>query len=293
MDQFRGYTVAGMFVVNFLSGLQATPALLIHHNTYFSYADSIFPGFLFAVGFSYRLTALRRIPRDGTRRAFGHYFQRAMALVLVSIVMYGFGTGFSDWQRLDAHAVRHFFAVMFKANLWEVLAIIGVTQIFIFPVIAASMTTRVLAMTVCLAAHVVLSYAFNFDMVYGRSNGIDALLGTTGIRAWDGGPLGILAWSVVMLAGSISYDIVAHRQPFDAIRRLLVWGALLMGMGYAASCLTRLYDVSPGAHVHGRLAASPVWPPWQRAAGDRCQNSWWNLRWSHRHRQPRGRRTIG
>jgi len=267
MDQFRGYTVAGMFVVNFLSGLQATPKLLIHHNTYFSYADSIFPGFLFAVGFSYRLTALRRVARDGPRRAFGHYFQRAMALVLVSIVMYGFGTGFSDWRQLDAHAVRHFFAVMFKANLWEVLAIIGVTQIFIFPVIAASMTTRALVMTVCLAAHVVLSYAFNFDMVYGRPNGIDALLGTTGIRAWDGGPLGILTWSVVMLAGSISYDIVAHRRPSDAIRRLLVWGTLLMGMGYAASCLTRLYDVSPGAHAHGRLAASPVWPPWQRAAG--------------------------
>ena len=35
MDQFRGYTVAGMFVVNFLAGLHATPKLLIHHNTYF------------------------------------------------------------------------------------------------------------------------------------------------------------------------------------------------------------------------------------------------------------------
>ena len=59
LDQFRGYTVLGMFVVNFLGAFTATPALLKHHNTYFSYADSIMPQFFFAVGFAYRLTFLR------------------------------------------------------------------------------------------------------------------------------------------------------------------------------------------------------------------------------------------
>ncbi len=32
MDQFRGYTVAGMFVVNFVGGLTAFPEVLKHHN---------------------------------------------------------------------------------------------------------------------------------------------------------------------------------------------------------------------------------------------------------------------
>ena len=32
MDQFRGYTVAGMFVVNFVGGLAAFPEVLKHHN---------------------------------------------------------------------------------------------------------------------------------------------------------------------------------------------------------------------------------------------------------------------
>ena len=58
MDQFRGYTVAGMCVVNFLGGLQAIHPVLKHNNNYFSYADTIMPSFLFACGFSYRLTAL-------------------------------------------------------------------------------------------------------------------------------------------------------------------------------------------------------------------------------------------
>lgn len=57
MDQFRGYTVAGMFLVNFVGGLAAFPEVLKHHNglPYFSYADTIMPSFMFAAGFSYRL----------------------------------------------------------------------------------------------------------------------------------------------------------------------------------------------------------------------------------------------
>ncbi len=61
LDQFRGYTVAGMLLVNFLGGYQAVPAILKHHNTYCSYADTIMPQFFFAVGFAYRLTFLRRV----------------------------------------------------------------------------------------------------------------------------------------------------------------------------------------------------------------------------------------
>ena len=74
MDQFRGYTVAGMFLVNFVGGLAAFPEVLKHHNhhPYFSYADSIMPSFMFAVGFSYRLTTLRRLAQAGAVRAYGH-----------------------------------------------------------------------------------------------------------------------------------------------------------------------------------------------------------------------------
>ncbi len=65
MDQFRGYTVAGMFLVNFVGGLIAFPEVLKHHNDqpYFSYADTIMPSFMFAAGFSFRLTALRRLAK--------------------------------------------------------------------------------------------------------------------------------------------------------------------------------------------------------------------------------------
>jgi predicted acyltransferase len=97
MDQFRGYTVAGMFVVNFLASFGAIHALFKHNNTYFSFADSIMPSFMFAVGFSFRLTYLRRVVQAGYWPTVRSYVRRSIALVVVSLVMYGFGSTFQHW----------------------------------------------------------------------------------------------------------------------------------------------------------------------------------------------------
>src|SRR3954453_21567156 len=94
MDQFRGYTVAGMFVVNFLGGLAVVHKVFKHNNTFFSYADSIMPSFMFAVGFSYRLTLLRRLQQVGRAEAYHRIIVRSLALVLLSLVLSGFDQSF-------------------------------------------------------------------------------------------------------------------------------------------------------------------------------------------------------
>jgi predicted acyltransferase len=99
MDQFRGYTVAGMFLVNLLSSFAVIHPVLKHNDIYFSYADSIMPSFLFAVGFSFRLTYLRRIQQLGHWSAVCTYVRRSVALVVVSLVMYGFGNEFGSWNQ--------------------------------------------------------------------------------------------------------------------------------------------------------------------------------------------------
>src|SRR3954462_10969048 len=71
LDQFRGYTVVGMLLVNFVGGYKVVPAILKHHNTYCSHADTIMPQCFFAVGFAYRLTFLRRLERLGFWAAGG------------------------------------------------------------------------------------------------------------------------------------------------------------------------------------------------------------------------------
>ncbi len=266
MDQFRGYTVAGMFVVNFLGGMELIHQVLKHNNTHFSYADSIMPSFMFACGFSYRLTILRRIPELGTWTAYRRVIWRSLALVLVSLVMYGFDDRFTSWNEMTAEGVREFIARLLKANLWEVLAIIGLAQILILPVIAAGPRVRAATMIALLIIHGLISYGFNYDFVHGRPNGFDAFWGAAGHRAWDGGFFGLLMWSVPMLAGTLAFDAWMNLGPGRASGRMLGWGLALMLLGYGLSCLTRLYDVPP-ASLPGQdgIAASPVIPPWRNA----------------------------
>src|SRR5262249_4690827 len=192
MDQFRGYTVAGMFIVNFVGGLAAFPEVLKHHNghPYFSYADTIMPSFIFAAGFSYRLTTLRRLAQQGAARTYGHILVRSLALVLISLVMYANGDidPFKSWSEMTPEGIWERVGGLLKADLWEVLAIIGVTQVLLMPVIAASPRVRTVAGIACAAIHLLISYAFNFNFVYGQPNWMDdTIWGLTGKSAWDGG----------------------------------------------------------------------------------------------------------
>jgi predicted acyltransferase len=278
MDQFRGYTVAGMIIVNFVGGLKLVPAVMKHHNIYFSYADTIMPSFLFAAGFSFRLSMLRRSARLGVPRAFGHAVLRGLGLVLVSWMMYGFNQEFKSWKDVvpdpaaqsagtaqdsaAAHPVLDFVAREIKANLWEVLAIIGVAQILLLPVITAPFRVRLAAMCVMMSAHLVFSYWFNFAFVHGQPNVFSTVWGVEKTTCWDGGMFGLLSWGTIMLAGSLAYDVVVADPPRRAAGRLLAWGTVLMVVGYLLSCLTTLYDVDV-ADAKGlpEVAASPVLPP--------------------------------
>ncbi|QEH33797.1 hypothetical protein OJF2_23260 [Aquisphaera giovannonii] len=275
MDQFRGYTVAGMFLVNFVGGLTAMPAVLKHHNIYFSYADTIMPGFMFAAGFSYRLAVLRRLERDGPAAAYGKFFVRSLMLVLVSLVMYAAeDCEVRRWAELEGTGLWKSLAETLKANLWETLAIIGVTQMFLMPVIARGTKVRIGTIAACLATHVAISQWFNFFFVYGQPNWLDELLGLTGKSAWDGGFFGIMAWAVPMLFGSLSYDWMMTRSPGRAAGLQVGLGAALMLVGYASNCAATLYDTDKGTvEVLGKdVAASPVIPPFGNFQGRSFQS---------------------
>jgi hypothetical protein len=334
MDQFRGYTVAGMFVVNFLSSFAVIHPVLKHNNTYFSYADSIMPSFLFAVGFSFRLTYLRRVVQAGYWPTVRTYVRRSVALVVVSLVMYGFGSEFKTWNQFsqmppefepfrpkasrthsfdelirqareanpkadertivalaseigakldDARTedavrvagvegsdfvgpasrriqdwndlspnkkmlvhLRIAAGKLLKSDLWETLAIIGATQLVVLPFVGWSFLGRFTALVVLGAAHLLLSYWFNWDFLYGlNDNWLSKAWMTGHSRGWDGGFFGPLAWAIAMLAGTLAYDLVigAQSRTSGAVR-LIVWGIAFMAVGYGMSCLSRLYEQS-------------------------------------------------
>ncbi|MGE3316663.1 MAG: heparan-alpha-glucosaminide N-acetyltransferase domain-containing protein [Planctomycetaceae bacterium] len=350
MDQFRGYTVAGMFLVNFLGNFAAIHAVLKHNQTYFSYADSIMPSFMFAVGFSYRLTFLRRRGQVGWVKTSLSYIRRSMALVAVSLAMYGLGGGFGkigefeempdeyqprrafasapapeflnqvhaeleaikdpaappavELEKLSAEekaarmkefeeqkksiaeqraAVQKKFAdiaagerakftdaeverrasfealpygrkiwlgwkifllKLAKSQVWETLAIIGMTQIVLLPVIAAPTSIRVIALFGLCAWDIFMAHWFNWGFVHGyRDNWMVQLWGTGTDRSWDGGFFGALTWGIAMLGGTITFDIMRHNSNSQsAATKLACWGVGLMVLGYSLSCMTRLYE---------------------------------------------------
>lgn len=235
LDQFRGYTVVGMLFVNFLGGFDALPAVFKHHNTYCSYADTIMPQFFFAVGFAYRLTFLRRLKLLGFGPAAAAVVRRNLGLILLGFVIYHLDGKVGSWSQLRSLGVHGFVATAFQRNLFQTLVHIGLTSIWVLPVIAAGPAARVGLMVASSALHLWLSSWFYYEWVWERP----------GI---DGGPLGFLSWTVPLLVGSLAYDLIARGRDGTVIR-LAAWGMLLMGLGYGLSCLG------------GSIAAPPFVPP--------------------------------
>jgi predicted acyltransferase len=269
LDQFRGYTVAGMFVVNYLGHFKNIPNQLQHNQVWFSYADTIMPSFLFISGVSYRLSLKRRLERDPAPKVYAHALARGLALILLSLVMYGAEDldAFRKWSDFSPGRVRDFFMSTLKANLWEVLAIIGACQILLLPIVNTRPRVRIAALVALPVLHAALSSHFNYNFVYGRANPLDGFFGVANQRAWDGGCFGLLMWSVPMLAGTLVWDLQSSRSPGKAAALLLVGGLVVMLLGYALSAPARLWELTPAddpSLVHS-LAQTPVLPPSERA----------------------------
>ncbi|TWU10385.1 Acyltransferase family protein [Novipirellula galeiformis] len=256
LDQFRGYTVVGMLLVNFLASFSVSPTVLKHHHDYCSYADTIMPQFLFAVGFAFRLTFGRRVQRDGAVAANLRMVRRLLGLMLVSVVIYNVSPPASTWSELVALGPSGILPELLKRSWFQTLMHIAVTTLWILPVIAASTKVRILWVLGSAALHVLLSYWFNYEWVNTSPNGI------------DGGPLAFLTWSVPTMMGTFTCDAIVTNPDGAPRMRLLRWAVCLMALGYVMSCGTRLYDVPPSSQAaaasESKLAVDPVLPSAQR-----------------------------
>ncbi|WP_417386665.1 hypothetical protein [Gimesia sp.] len=249
LDQFRGYTVAGMFLVNYMGFFAICPVVLKHHNTYCSYADTIMPHFLFAVGFAFRLTFGRRVQTEGAVSAYMRVVRRLLGLVLVSLIMYRVDPIAKTWEELRSLGIWGAIADPLKRNWFQTLMHIAVTSLWITPVIRARASVRIGFMVFSAAAHLILSYQFNFTWVNTSPNGI------------DGGPLGFLTWTIPAIIGTLACDWVVEAEGLPRVKPILFWSCVLMLLGWVLSCGTRLYDVPVSEQpAKDKLAAHPVIP---------------------------------
>ncbi len=246
LDQFRGYTVLGMFVVNFVGFFAVVPAALKHHNTYCSYADTIMPQFFFAVGLAYRLTFLRRARRMDRPGLYERFIRRSLGLIGLGALLYLSGAALEAWMNPPSSSWPSLVVRGLRTDVFQALVHIGVTVLWILPVIGAGPLARVAFAGGSAAIQVVLSHAFYYQWV----------MTAPGI---DGGPLGFLTWSIPMLAGSLAYDAVAAGSAGAAVQKLAAWGLALMIAGYALSCLNRV--TPPNSYSGGGLREVLLEPP--------------------------------
>jgi predicted acyltransferase len=228
LDQFRGYTVAGMFLVNFVGAYEFAPLLLTHRNNFCSYADLIMPQFFFAVGFAYRLTFLRRAQSEGAARAYRHALMRIVGLALVALVIYTVPQVATTWEQLVQTGPAAILRLAVR-EWFQTLMHIAVTSLWILPVIRAGVAVRIVFMIASAALHVALSHWFYFEWV--QTGGI------------DGGVLGFLVWTIPMIVGTFACDAVMTAETKPPASRLFVAATILMLIGWALSCGTTLYDI--------------------------------------------------
>ena len=173
LDQFRGYTVIGMLLVNYFGGYTVCPQVLKHTHDYCSYADTIMPQFLFAVGFSLRLTFGRRMQTQGSAAAYARMIRRLLGLVLVSLVVYTVGQRAPNWTELKEMGIWPALYEPLKRGWFQTLMHIAVTSLWLLPVVHSKASVRILWMVGSAIAHVILSYWFNFVWCNTDPNGID------------------------------------------------------------------------------------------------------------------------
>jgi predicted acyltransferase len=279
MDQFRGLTILLMFAVHYAGanwGINPRP-VLGHNHYYLSVGDLAFPWFHFAAGFALRLSLLRRLDRDGSWAAYRRTVRRCLLLILLGDLpaLLG-GWHVSHWGPEQGTDLRAQIATYAKFDGWTILAIIGVTSLWVLPVIGRSVRVRIGFLLGGLALHALAMQTFYLDFMNGQPNPVDAFLGTVSVHGHEGGPLGFLVWAVPQLVGSLAYDAVARHQPERASRQLLIAGAALVAIGYGFACLSSLYPVARGPQLHAYLypeteqpTESPVLPRFTHdSAGD-------------------------
>lgn len=250
LDQFRGYTVVAMLFVNFAGGYQNIPTTFGHHHTYCSFADTIMPQFLFAVGFAMRLTFLKRIANDGANAAYRKAIFRSLGLILLGCVIYKLTGGFKSWSDVQNQNWPTFFEQLFKRGPFETLTHIGVTSLFVLPVIAKSAWVRIAFLLIAAIAHAIISLRWYYEWNLSPSNGI------------DGGPMAFMSWSIPLLVGSLAYDAV------NAGRKgIAVAGFAIAGLAMLISFIGNSSAALPftGPDLVGQPALKNYWTMSQRA----------------------------
>jgi predicted acyltransferase len=212
LDQFRGFAILGMILVNYLGRFDVMPRTFTHPRFGMTFANAIAPFFLFAVGMGFRLSLGKRVAELGKKAAYLQAIKRYLILVVIGIVVYGPDP---------------------VCDMWDALVDIGFAGLLALPFILGSVRTRILAAIGFLCSYQLL-FMFTEYGVWTMKNSI------------DGGPLGPLSWTAMLLFGTVLMDLLAKYSGKDFLVRVAMWGVplLLVGFGFTYLEPGEIWDFS-------------------------------------------------
>ena len=100
IDQFRGFAIFGMILVNYLNHFEVIPETFKHPHYGMTFANTIAPFFLIAVGMGYRISFVNMVNRAGRQAAVLHAIKRYLILIVIGIVLYGPNLRVDIWDAL-------------------------------------------------------------------------------------------------------------------------------------------------------------------------------------------------
>ncbi|MEI7830604.1 MAG: hypothetical protein WCI31_12585 [Prolixibacteraceae bacterium] len=203
IDQFRGFAIFGMIMVNYLNHFDVIPETFKHPHYGMTFANTIAPFFLIAVGMGLRISFVRMVERNGYKNALIHTIKRYLILILIGFVLYG---------------------PNIKVDIWDALVDIGFAGLLAIPFITGTKTVRAIA---------AISFLISYQLLF-----IYAGYGVwTMANSIDGGPLGPLSWVSILLFGTILFDFLNESSSKNFIRYTLISGTILIILGHLLSLL--------------------------------------------------------
>lgn len=212
IDEYRGYAIFGMILVNYLGyfdlpGVGYAGAdgayvdfswLFRHTHGWFSYADTIAPIFIFVVGMGFRLSLPRRLAKEGRLWGTLGALRRYSILAFMGLCYGGF-----DW----------------RVSIWDALLDIALAGMLALPFMDRGPRVRIAVAVLYLAF-----YQFCFSLLgYGP---------WTTANSIDGGPLGIFSWAFILLMGTLVMDWLRAGPQGRVVERCLAWGLVLVAVGW-------------------------------------------------------------
>ena len=242
LDQYRGYAIFGMLLVNFFGHYHTkwiaalhtawlkAPLLAIfgvqleHHSEYMTYADTIAPIFMFVVGIGMRLSWLRRVQKVEPAVARKAMAKRYGLLVLIAFAIY---TGWV-WDALMNIGLAGLAALLIIDKKWSVriayaLGLVALYQIIFFYTSYGEWLLRM--------GHYGKEIPYPWETIFLplREDLLDCQI--------NGGLIGFWSWGFMLIFGTIAYDIMATQNRQKIFTGLIGFGLVLTIAGFGSRAI--------------------------------------------------------